>query len=268
MFRSIVLADFALSARQTDVVQDVNRSVEQGAKPAAQKEASVDEPWMSSARRPESFEFQFYVLPLCEFYFGDPNSHVEIENPKFYVSLPNATDPDRPQAWVAFTDVLKDPNRLVDNYRAVAEFSLKYRRPLGSNDAYFWSRGFLKTSIDDHYIYFPWNDSVTEFNRFFEWIEADEGEGSYSDADQGWELNGVRKGDDIYLSVSGDNGEDRMTIVLDVSKLRAEIRRAQTDAEAVSKILVEKLGVNTTAQQPYGKSPKFGTSEWNPSNHR
>lgn len=234
--------------------------------------------WIGNSVRPDEFTFDFHAVTSRRIYIGSPHSRHQLENPAFWTPLPSLAKLDATEDvevhtdWTSFTDILANPTPLITHYKAVVDIARRNKWFLKDIAGYFWIRSYLKTNIPGQDIYFPWYDTIAEYSRFFGWLNASNSDSDFWDMDQGWELEGVRKNNDVFLRITNpeydpdeeDDVFEVANIAIGLLKLREQTSAAVHRLNRLASILETQLGRDTLNTPWNSPSPSFGTSTWTP----
>ncbi|MGB0908654.1 MAG: hypothetical protein ACPGVT_14290 [Maricaulaceae bacterium] len=231
-----------------------------------------DYSWCERAVFAGEAELQSYFSTDPQYYFGDPNAMrlSDFDDPKLHLALPVLSFNPDGNSFTRAEDILGHETELGAYYRALVERAYHYGHDFNSIRQYFWMRSSIVSKTGDFGIGFPWYDNSAEFSPMFKWItEGGEGE-TFFDVDQGWQLNGIIKGESVYFLESEDdfpiNWETTdiyNNVALDLASLRAQVQANAAIVKGIIEALTAEVGVDVWTKYHYD-DVTFGTEIWHP----
>lgn len=204
---------------------------------------SLDDPtWTSRSQVAEDLKPRFSFLLSRTVYVGDPNSSEQIQSGEFDrpLRLPSfaARDLLRPTA----AEALGHEPELAGYYGQLME--LTGRGPGPDAVGYWLSLGFVSESAGKE-IGFPWWDRISEAAPFFNWLRTAGENANFHDADQGWQLRALRKGERLHFQHSDlDTEEEFANLSVDRGTFLNRLYAAEAETRTVVAALSEQLGVD------------------------
>lgn len=181
--------------------------------------------WLSKteAKQFVSIDIGFLIIPA--FYTGDENNSEQIQDAKFRTPL-YAPKIKLYGGYALTTEIEKKLSELILYYRDVLKHFESYRKDAIDSLRYFWLRPLI-FKIGDFSITFPWYDTVSESERFFESISKTRQGEIFHDRDQNWELTVFAKENRLYFWVKDpDYGEDFNLLNFDRREIVAEVAQS------------------------------------------
>lgn len=170
------------------------------------------EEWMREARSITAMEAEIVFLLKEDFYFG-PDSFPEVKERAMVEPLPSPRIEREIPSVVSTIEVLGHELELADYYREVIRLAKKHEKPFQKIEHYFWVRFWLWNSAENLSVAFPWYDTVSEVDRFFQGIESDEEGELFWDADQGWQIDCHRIGDELFIRSSDPDTNTTIDVI-------------------------------------------------------
>ena len=126
--------------------------------------------------------------------------------------------------------------RTTNAYARAREFG----KSLNEIRHHFWLRMVLIS--DGETVSFPWCDTWSEMDRFFQWLEtADDGK-DWWDADQGWEMAVIRAGDRFHVREGDGEDEEYFNIALPREPLLASVASLRDRVPKLIARLADRIG--------------------------
>lgn len=219
--------------------------------------------WIKKSNSIESLDVEICFQLQDSFYIGDPNNHKQLQDERYseVLDLPSF---DRIVETMARTsEVVQNVDGLVKYYRDIIERADALNIKFNDIRQYFWLRLWFWNAEEGARISFPWYDSLSEMQQFFEWLKGDSTGQPYVDMDQGWQLEIIRSGDYLHIrQFDPDGGDEYDNISIPFEAFVNAVSKVEARAIEIISSLSADIGVDVWTK--YLGDAKFGTSQWNP----
>ncbi len=229
--------------------------------------------WIKSALACENFKIDTKFMTMSKFYFGDVNSDNidDFSNPDLHLNLPNLSFNPEKSDWSPIENIQGNEKEFGQFFRYLIEKSYEHQHDFNSIRHYFWMRSSIVSEDKNYGINFPWYDSNSEFLPLFNWITNGSMGESFSDVDQGWELNGYLDSNIIYLlQTDGSNIEDAFAVdqgtnlFFNRQQFISKIESNQKLVTSIIEKLTYEIGIDVWSKYLYEDTLRFKTNNWDP----
>lgn len=185
-----------------------------------------------------------FFLLFAEFYTGNVNSPLELDNPRYQLPLELPTFPRVVPLMPSSQEIIGHEKELVQYYRQIIEKARALGRTFNEVREYFWLRLWLWNSEAEVRIAFPWYDTLAEIKNFADKLEQQEKGTIFTDSDQGWKIE-VSLEDShvtIYQDQDKEASVDGQIITVDKLYLIQQFHSCYQRAMHIIAILTETFG--------------------------
>lgn len=205
-------------------------------------EISDDQSWMTTA--PSAAEFRVEIaFSLRQDFPTDTSSPNARDWPIKPLRLPDIPRAER--LFVSSREAEGRESELAAYYRDADAAMKPYRDATGT---LYWLRLRLSGGQPGTTIGFSWWDTLGEMKPFLHWIETAADGAVFDDLDQGWRVQAVRRGDELFFRHSGfDQGGEYGKMRARRETCIAQARDAWARTEHVVEALRSELGINPWA---------------------
>ena len=216
--------------------------------------------WVSKSKRIDDLDVEVCFTLRDTLYVGGPNSPAQLQDQQYYQPLEMPSFERVVPTLARTSEVLGNTEGLASYYKEVVERSFAIGRTFSEIRQYFWLDLFFWNKQENVVLSFPWYDHFSEIQRFFSWLNNDP-EKPFEDADQGWQIQAVRIGDDLHIRQSDpDDGDEYDNIAVPFEVFAEKAKGVERRALEVIDALSEQLGVDVWSA--YLTEASFGTEEW------
>ncbi|WP_448570041.1 hypothetical protein [Thalassotalea ganghwensis] len=218
--------------------------------------------WINKSKNIDSLDLEVCFQLQEHFYIGDPNNLEQIQDDNYQEPLQLPAF-ERVVPTIARTsEAIENTDKLASYYKDVVEKSAELSKPFNEIRQYFWLRLWFWNTEEDVHISFPWYDSLSEMQQFFSWLNDNNVE-PFIDADQGWQIDAVRVGENIHIrQTDPDYDEEHVNISLPYEKFLKEALKVEKRAQHIITNLSKELGVDVWSK--YLQDANFGSEVWQP----
>ena len=225
-----------------------------------------DREWLARATPVDNPRVDVCFALLDHFFTGDPNDADQFEDPRFRVPLPAPAIGAGDSYVLSTTMVIGREEALGRHYREVAEQAAAIGLPFDHYCHHFWLR--LSIAWEEEALSFPWFDTWSDMDRLLGWLPVAEEDQDWWEADEGWEMAVVRRGDRFFARQGNGEGEEHLNVSMNRAGLLASAEGARTRTVAVIGKLSAYLGADVWTQPTDGQEVVFGTGDWDPNGRR
>ncbi len=143
--------------------------------------------WFPRAKPITAIEVEICFLLQNDFYFG-PDRLREIGERKFVEPLPSPQIPRHVPSMVRTSEAIGYELELERYNAEVIRLAKKHGLDFNAIRHYFWLRLSIWNTAEGIHIGFPWYDTYSEMERFFDDVSARDSGEVFWDADQCWEM--------------------------------------------------------------------------------
>lgn len=205
-------------------------------------EISDDQSWTVTAPSAAEFrvEIAFSLLPDFPTDTSSPSARDWPTKPLRLPDIPRAE-----RLFVSSREVEGRESELAAYYRDAAAAMKPYG---AAAETLYWLRLRLTGGRPGTTIGFSWWDTLGEMKPFLHWIETAADGDVFDDLDQGWRVQAVRRGDELFFRHSGfDQGGEYGKMRAPRQTCIAQARDALARTEHVVAALRRELGINPWA---------------------
>ena len=205
-------------------------------------EVSNDQAWIDTAPRADAFRVEIAFM-LQDSFPTDTSSRNVRDWPTMPLRLPDI--PRAEPLFVSFREVEGHEAELAAYYRDAIAAMRPFRR---ASETLYWLRLRLIGGQPGTEIGFSWWDRLGDMEAFFVWVEAAaEGE-VFDDLDQGWRVEAVRRGEQLFFRHSGfDQGGEYGKLRVARQTCIDAVRDARMRTVRIVEALRNELGINPWA---------------------